>query len=70
MHIASGLTLVRRNPAQTDIAAARPRRMVWLGRLSAPDRIEATRAKVWKILPGAMVVAGLVLLGALFPLVF
>jgi hypothetical protein len=65
MHIASGLALVRRDRVQSDIATARSGRLTWLG---APKQFGATRARLRKMLPGAILLTALVLLGALFPI--
>jgi hypothetical protein len=70
MHIASGLALVRRDPAQSDAATARTRRMGWPGWLLTPDQADATRARLRKLLPGTILLTVLVLLGALFPILF
>jgi hypothetical protein len=70
MHIASGLALVRRDPAQSDIATARTRRMGWLGWPLKPEQADATRVRLRKMLPGAILLAVLVVLGALFPILF
>lgn len=77
MHIASGLTLVRRNPAQSEIATtpqlevtARNRRPGWSADWWTPEQIAAARAKLRRILPGAILLTTLVALGALFPILF
>jgi hypothetical protein len=80
MHIASGSALVRRNPAQSDVATSdlatsglatghtEPAHgLAWRW---TPDRVDATRARLLKILPGAFLLTVLVLLGALFPILF
>ena len=72
MHIASGLPLVKRNSAQSGIADANahpepPPALAWRW---TPGRIDATRARLRKMLPGAILLTALVLLGALFPIVF
>jgi hypothetical protein len=67
MHIASGLTLVRRNPAQSDIAAPRKRGLAWL---RTPEQVGAIRAKLRRILPGVILLTALVVLGAWFPMLF
>jgi hypothetical protein len=67
MHIASGLALVRRDPAQSDIATGR---VAGSGRLLTPEQADATGSRLRKMLPGAVLLAVLVLLGALFPIVF
>jgi hypothetical protein len=64
MHIASGLALVRRDPAQSDKATKR------VAGLLTPERASATRARLRKILPGAILLAVLAMLGALFPILF
>jgi ATP-dependent exoDNAse (exonuclease V) beta subunit len=68
MHIASGLALVKRDPAQSDIGTAHTRRMArvrW-----SPEQADALRARLRKMLPGAILLTALVLLGALFPILF
>ena len=70
MHIASGLALVKRDPAQSDRAAARTRRVAGIGRLLTSDQADATRGRLRKILPGAILLTVLVMLGALFPILF
>ena len=60
MHIASGFALVRREPAQSDVASG----------LTSPERLNATRTWLRKILPGAILLTVLAALGALFPIVF
>jgi hypothetical protein len=70
MHIASGLALVRRDPAQSDIGTARTRRLGWPGWSRTPEQADATRARLRKMLPGAILLAVLVVLGALFPILF
>jgi hypothetical protein len=67
MHIASGLTLVRRDPAQSDVPTRRSVRLVWSG---TPEQADAFYARLRKILPGAIMLAVLVGLGALFPILF
>jgi hypothetical protein len=67
MHIASGLALVRREPSQSDIATGRTRRLAWL---RTPGWIAATRARLRKLLPGVILLTVLVVLGALFPILF
>ena len=68
MHIASGLTLVRRNPAQSEISVGQ-RVAGWPG-CGRRSRSTQSRAKLRKILPGAILLTVLVVLGALFPIVF
>jgi hypothetical protein len=70
MHIASGLTLVRRNPAQSEIANPPILRPGWLAWPRTPERAVAARAKLARILPGAVLLTALALLGALFPILF
>ena len=70
MHIASGPALVRRNPAQSDIANGHPEPAPGLTWRWTPDRVDATRARLRKILPGAVLLTVLVLVGALFPILF
>ena len=67
MHIASGLTLVRREPAQSDIATRRTAQAAWL---RTPDQVDAIRVRLRKMLPGAILLTVLVVLGALFPVLF
>jgi hypothetical protein len=64
MHIASGLTLVRRDPAQSD---GRTPRRAWLRIL---DQAGTTYARVRKMLPGAILLSVLAALGAMFPILF
>jgi hypothetical protein len=76
MHIASGLALVRRNPAQSDAAAGQPNTgaatgtAIGLAWRWTPAQVGATRARLRKMLPGAILLMALVLLGALFPVLF
>jgi hypothetical protein len=70
MHIASGLALVRRDPDQSDIAAGHPRRMGGLAWRWTPDHGGATRGRLRKMLPGAILLTVLVVLGAMFPILF
>jgi hypothetical protein len=70
MHIASGLALVRRDPAQSDKATARTRRVIRLGWLRTPEQHGAMRSRLRKILPGAILLTILVVLGAMFPILF
>jgi hypothetical protein len=67
MHIASGLTFVRRHPAQSDSVGQRVGGLAWL---RTPEQIDAIRAWLRKKLPGAILLTVLVVLGALFPIVF
>ena len=67
MHIASGLTLVRRDPAQSDIATGRPAGRAWS---RTPEQVDAIRGRLRKMLPGATLLTVLVVLGALFPILF
>jgi hypothetical protein len=67
MHIASGLTFVRRHPAQSDSVGQRVGGLAWL---RTPEQIDAIRAWLRKMLPGAILLTVLVVLGALFPIVF
>jgi len=67
MHIASGLTFVRRHPAQSDSVGQRVGGLAWL---RTPEQIDAIRAWLRKMLPGAILLTMLVVLGALFPIVF
>jgi hypothetical protein len=69
MHIASGLALVRRDPAQSDVGA-RAWRLPRLEWVRTVGETEAVRPRVRKILPGAILLMVLVVLGALFPIVF
>ncbi len=63
MHIASGLAFVRRETAQSDVVTeARWSR--------TPEQRNVTRAWLRKILPGTILLTVLVLLGALFPILF
>jgi hypothetical protein len=63
MHIASALTVVRRVPVQSDIPVARGHRV--------PGQDRETAAAGWrKIMPGAILLTVLVLLGGLFPFLF
>jgi hypothetical protein len=66
MHIGSGLAL-RRDPAQSDVATTRASGLTWL---RASVQVAATRARLRKILPGAILLAVLAVLGAMFPIVF
>jgi len=59
MHIASVQTLVRRAPVQSDVLAS--------ARFQAPEQADSTRAWIRKVLPGALLLTVLVLLGGLFP---
>jgi hypothetical protein len=70
MHIASGLALVKRNPAQSDIPIARAGRAPRFARFRTPEQTGAIRAWLRKILPGAILLTVLVLLGALFPTLY
>jgi hypothetical protein len=70
MHIASGLALVRRDPARSDIRTTRARRMPSLVWLRTPEQADATRARLRKMLPGAILLTVLAALGALFPILF
>jgi hypothetical protein len=70
MHIASGLALVRRDPAQSDIATARSGRLGGLVRWPTPERAGAIRTRLRKILPGAILLTVLAALGAMFPILF
>ncbi len=67
MHIASGLTFVRRNPAQSDVATGRTRRLAWVW---TPERATTIRIRLRKMLPGVILLTVLVALGALFPFLF
>jgi hypothetical protein len=67
MHIASGLALVRRDPAQSDRTTGGAARRAWF---RTPGQIGASRARLRKMLPGAILLIVLALLGALFPIVF
>jgi hypothetical protein len=60
MHIASALTVVRRVPVQSDVPMARGHRA------TGQHRDAGWR----KIMPGAILLAVLVLLGGLFPALF
>lgn len=70
MHITRGLALVRREPVQSDIPAPR----VWatpdFAGFRAWEQADATRVRVRKLLPGAILLTVLALIGALFPIVF
>jgi hypothetical protein len=70
MHIASGLPPVKRTSAQSGIADGHPEPPPALAWRWTPDRVDATRARLGKMLPGAILLAVLVLFGALFPIVF
>lgn len=69
MHIASGLTLVRRDPAQSNGHGPedRPRGRTWL---PEPEQADALRTRLRKLLPGVILLTLLAALGALFPIVF
>ena len=67
MHIASGLTFVRRDPAQSDVATGRTRRLAWVW---TPERATTIRARLRKLLPGVILISMLVVLGAVFPILF
>ena len=78
MHISSALTLVRRAPAQSDTPGAQGNAQgnaQGCGELRSvpsqtPEQTGTTRARVWSALPGGILLAILVLLGALLPVVF
>jgi hypothetical protein len=70
MHIASGLALVKRDPSQSDMAAVRTRRVAGPRWLPTPEQGDAIRARLRKMLPGAILLTVLVVLGALFPILF
>jgi hypothetical protein len=67
MHIASGLTFVRRDPAQSDVASGHRSRRAWFRR---SEQAAGNRYKLGKILPGAIFLAALAALGAMFPILF
>jgi hypothetical protein len=67
MHIASGLTFVRRNPAQSDVATSGSARLAWRW---TPERSSTIRIRLRKMLPGVILLTVLVALGALFPFLF
>jgi hypothetical protein len=69
MHIASALTLVRRSPA-LDVPGSQ--NADTLGHMpgDAPPPTVVAPTRMRKALPGAILIAALVLLGALFPLTF
>lgn len=66
MHIASGRTLVRRDPAGSDLQSAHGSTAWW----GSPERTAAICARVRKLAPGAVVLMVLAVLGALFPMLF
>jgi hypothetical protein len=70
MHIASSLALVRRNPAQSKRPTDSDQGAIRFAWVRRPERAKAIRTRVWKILPGVFLLMGLVLLGALYPLLF
>ena len=69
MHIASALTLVRRSPA-LDVPGSGDADTLGPAPGNAPPPTEVAPSRVRKALPGAVLIAALVLLGALFPLAF
>ena len=74
MHISSALTLVRRAPAQSDTPGDQGKAQE-CGELRSvpsqtPEQSGTTRARVWNALPGGILLAILLLLGALLPVVF
>jgi hypothetical protein len=73
MHIASALTVVRRAPVQSNAPAPRIRASYAMPVPSeqADSRAPASRSSHWRAaLPGAILLAVLALLGALFPILF
>jgi len=70
MHISSALTLVRRAPAQSDTLRSQGRGD--RGSIPSKTREEARIPGTWvaRALPGGILLAILVLLGALAPMIF
>jgi len=66
MHISSALTLVRRAPVQSEVAM--PRGQAVHGRL--PVQAQPSGHWLKRALPGLILLTVLVLLGALFPVIF
>jgi hypothetical protein len=70
MHIASALTLVRRDSVQSDVAVARGGRVRAAVPFQTPETTSLPRAQMRKLLPGAILVTVLVVIGGLFPILF
>jgi hypothetical protein len=70
MHIASGLALVRREPAQSDLANGHPTPAPGLAWRWKPDRLGTTHGRLRKMLPGVILLTVLAALGAMFPILF
>jgi hypothetical protein len=70
MHISSALTLVRRAPAQSD--APQSKECGELGSIPLKTAKQLTIPNAWvaRALPGGILLAILVLLGALAPMIF
>jgi hypothetical protein len=70
MHISSALTLVRRAPAQSD--APRSQECGQLGSIPLKTAEQTGNPAAWlaRALPGGILLAILVLLGALAPMIF
>ena len=70
MHIASGLALVRRESAQSDLGTGQAPPAEGLAWRWKPDRPGTTRGRLRTMLPGAILLAVLAGLGAMFPILF
>jgi len=70
MHVASGLILVGRESVQSDVAAPRGRRAPGPAPFQSQQHADPTRARLRKILPGAILLTVLALIGGLVPLIF
>jgi len=68
MHIASPMA-VRREPGSMDVASRHAYRAPWFARFKASGP-GAPVARWRKMLPGAILLTGLVAMGGLFPLLF
>ena len=70
MHVASALTFVRRSPALSDVPGSPSNATPSPSPHPTPVGAEPTRIWARKALPGGILLAVLVLLGALFPMIF
>jgi hypothetical protein len=70
MHISSALTLVRRAPAQSDTPRSQGFGELGSIPLKTAEQSRIPNAWVTRVLPGGILLAILVLLGALAPMIF
>ena len=69
MNIASALTVVRRDAVQFDLSAPRGG-LVQETAPFQPSRQDAEHGRIRRLVPGAILLAMLALLGAIFPVIF